>query len=161
MCQSKGTIPASRESNTSHWQQVQAIIRDGAVVPDPRTQIITDLSRFIDERRNEGSEIILMADANESITDESLKWKEFVLSNSLHDVHSTLLQELPLPTRIGSKKRLDFIVATKGILNYAHAAGYRALHEAIVADHIMLWADFDLKRFFGGKNPSIIPPQGR
>ena len=79
VCQSKGTTPVSRESNTAHWQQVQAMIRYGAVAPDPRKQILTDLSRFIDERRNEGSETILMADANESITEKTQNGKNFSL----------------------------------------------------------------------------------
>jgi len=53
------------------------------------------------------------------------------------------------------------MTATEGILQEVQTAGFRALHEGIISDHIILWADINLDRFFGGKGPRITPPQFR
>jgi len=79
----------------------------------------------------------------------------------MHDVHEVICGETPLTTRLGSKNRIDFIVATEGVLPYIRAASYRSLHEAVVSDHILLWADINMKAYFGGEGPSITLPQGR
>jgi hypothetical protein len=51
--------------------------------------------------------------------------------------------------------------ATEGILQYARNGGYGALHDGCISNHIMFWADFDFKAFFGGLGPKHTPPQAR
>ena len=80
--QGKGSTPKSRESTTAHWQQVKAMIKEGKEAPDPRQQIMTDLTKFINNKRDDGCEIILMTDANESSTNEGSKWKIFLETSS-------------------------------------------------------------------------------
>ena len=64
--------------------------------------------------------------------------------NSLHNVHETVCDEVPTTTRLGSNSRIDFIMATDGILPCIRAAGFRSIHKAIVSDHILLSADVDM-----------------
>ena len=86
--QKKGTQPRSMDSNTVYWQQVQAMMNDGSVSPDPRNQILKDLTRFIQSKQAEGCEILLMMDANEDINAKSSKLGKFVKNNALIDIHS-------------------------------------------------------------------------
>jgi len=89
------------------------------------------------------------------------KWGELIAKHSLHDVHEAVCGETPPTTRLGGKTCIDFMVATEGVLPYIRAADYRSLHKAVVLDHILLWADIDMKAYFGGEGPSITPPQGK
>ena len=84
-----------------------------------------------------------------------------MVKHNVHDVHEIVCGETPIMTRLGSTTRIDFIVATEGVLPYIRAAGYRSLHEVVVSDHILLWVDIDMKAYFGGEGPTITPPQGR
>ena len=114
------------------------MIKDGKEAPDPRKQVMTDLTNLLNDKRDEGCEVILMADANESSTSKGSKWKAFLETNGLEDIHEHILEKLPPTTRIGSSTRIYCITATEGILQEVQAAGFRALHEGIILDHIML-----------------------
>ena len=52
---------------------------------------MTDLANLLNNKRNDGCEIILMADANESSTSKGSKWKVFLETNGLEDVHEHVL----------------------------------------------------------------------
>ena len=108
VCQKKGTRPPAGDNNTSHWQLVKAMVRRGVKDPDPRTQVLNDLSKLIQSKRDEGCEIVLMIDANEDGV-EGTDLRHFVRANSLHDVHETLLSRLPRTTRHRSNRRIDFM----------------------------------------------------
>ena len=88
--------------------------------------------------------------ANKSLDTKHFKISEFVGEKSLHDAHENAILDLLITTRLESKSRIDYILATEGILQMIRAAGYRSLHKRINSDHVMLWADFDLDEFFGG-----------
>ena len=156
--QKKGSKPESADSITAHWQQVQAMTKAGQTEPDPRNQVLTDLSRFMDESRSEGYEIILGIDANEAMEAKDSGIMKFAEKNGLHDIHEAVVRDLPLTTRIGSRRRIDFVFATEKILQWVRAAGYGAIDDGIQSDHILLWADIDFGGFFGG-NPTANPPQ--
>ena len=97
-------------------------------------------------------------DTNEAAKAKNSKITQFVERNSLHDVHQTTVCGLTVTTRLGSGSRMYFIFVTERILQMIQAAGYRALHEEINSDHVMLWADFDL---FGGGQARPSSPQAR
>jgi len=103
VCQANGTTPSSRESTTAHWQQVKAMIKQGYRDPDPRIQVLTDMSKMIAAKHQEGCEIIVMIDVNESIEKTRSKWGDFIGKHSLHDVHEVVCGEVPPTTRLGSK----------------------------------------------------------
>ena len=100
-------------------------------------------------------------DTNESLDAKHSKISEFVDKKLLHDVHENAILNLPITTRLGSKSRTDYILATGGIIQMIRAVGYRFLHEGINSDHVMLWADFDLIKFFGGGKDHPSSPQAR
>ena len=159
--QKKGAKATSGNCNTAYWQQVKAMVKDGKEKPDPRNQVLSDLTHFIDKAKLEGYEILLMLDANESIEERGSKFTKFVERNSLHDIHETIMSDLPSTTRLGSRHRIDFMLASERILEYVTNGGYAAVHEGIHSDHILLWADINMKEFFRGDAPRHVPPQAR
>ena len=102
-----------------------------------------------------------MMDANESLKAKNSKISEFVAKKSLRDVHESRKIDLLITTCLGSKSRIDFILATEGILQMVRAVGYRSLHDGINSDHVMLWADFNLDEFFHGGQAWPSSPQYR
>jgi len=111
--QTKGSTPFFWKSTTAHWQQVKAMIKDDKEAPDPPcTQVLIGLTKFLNEKHNEGCKILLMADASESSSKEGSKWKAFLANNGLEDLHEYVLDELPPTTMIGSSTRIDCMAAT-------------------------------------------------
>ena len=102
-----------------------------------------------------------MMDANEDINAPSSKLKSFVDKNALFDIHASFVHDMPRTTRINSRHRIDFIFATEGIAQMVVEAGFRGLHEGLDSDHVILWADIDLKRFFHGNSGIKSTPQAR
>ncbi|KAL7546462.1 hypothetical protein ACHAWF_009794, partial [Thalassiosira exigua] len=156
--QKKGT-PFDGNSNTAYKQQVESMLRQGKIDPDPRSQVLKDLSTFMAELRQEGYEVWLMMDANEANI-EGNALSKFVRKNYLHDPHEQNASR-PTTTRMGSTSIIDYMLCTEGILQYVRTTGYRPLHEGINSDHVMLWADADLELFFGNSSPAVNPPGKR
>ena len=90
VCQRKGTSPNFNPKRsppkTAHWQQTMALIDHGINNPDPRSQILTDLTSFMNKKREEKCEIVLMMDANEDL-DPGSDMAKFIADNSLEDIH--------------------------------------------------------------------------
>ena len=64
-------------------------------------------------------------------------------------------------TRIDSPERIDFMAASDRIIKHTTDAGYGAMNDGLISDHILLWADIDFHSYFGGEGPRITPPQAR
>ena len=156
--QEKGTQPISENYNVSYWQQVKTFNNSGTVDPDPRNQVLEDLTTFIDDQKSKGYEVILMMDASESAKAKNSKITQFMERNSLHDVHKTIMRWILIMTRLGSRSRINFMFATEGILQMVWGIGYHALHTGINSDHIMLWTAFNFKKFFDGSHTSPSSP---
>ena len=101
----------------------------------------------MDSKQEQGYEMLLMIDANEGTDKDGSKIQEFIEINSLRDIHAEFVSQMPITMRIGSHRRIDYMLATDGINNIVREAGYHALHEGIVSDHVMLWAEFAFKYF--------------
>ncbi|KAL7523469.1 hypothetical protein ACHAWF_003332, partial [Thalassiosira exigua] len=156
--QRKGT-PIISDSNTAYKQQVEQLLRQGKTAPDPRQQVLRDLSGLMADIRNEGYEVLVMMDANESNSPGSTL-HSFVKNNYLHDAHENIA-ERPRTTRIGSSTIIDYMFATEGLLQFIRGRGYRPLHEGLDSDHVMLWADIAFDEFFGSAAPAMAPSQRR
>ena len=158
--QERGTTPTSGDSNTAYWQQVQQLIREGGERPDPRNLILDDLTKMIQQQINAGCEVILMMDANDT-NERGTKLHEFSERLGLHDVVASRMNVKPKTSRMGSTHIIDYILATEGIVEYVTKAGFCAAHEGLQSDHVMLWADINLRSFLGEKTKVISTPQAR
>ena len=159
--QKKGTPPRVPECKTAYWQQVTQFTKEGISDPDPRNQVLADLTKVIAMHRDKGREIIVMLDANESTTESNSGIAKFLDRNSLIDVHDETLAVKPITTRIGSRHVIDYIAVSEGALEFIREAGVCAAHEGLASDHVMLWIDFDMTSFFGSGAPKHMPPQAR
>ena len=125
------------------------MIKDGHEDPDPRNKVLTDLTKFMNNCKDDGYEVILGIDANEAMEVNESKIKKFMEVNGLHDIHHTLVKDLPTTTRVGSRHRIDFLFASERLLQWIRSAGTGAIDDGIQSDHILLWADFDMSGFLG------------
>ena len=160
VCKSS-TSPTKRSTaNTAHWQQVKGLVKRGYNSPNPRKQILTDLSKFIHQHQDKDHDVLLLMDANESNSSKS-EWTHFLIDNNLHDIHDKVMSQVPPTTRLDNPERIDFMAASDRLLKHVSDAGYGALNDGLISDHIILWADVDFKSYFGGEGPRIVPPQAR
>jgi len=142
-------------STTSYYQQWHHLRRLGNAKPDPRQQILSDLSIYIQTIQAPNTAIIIMMDANEATTDIQSKIGQWVQSNDLVDVHM-FLHELStdIPTHIRGSKRIDYIFGTMNILPYVLQGGILPYHFITNTDHRSLYIDIDLQKFLRCQPPS-------
>ena len=115
-CSREGHSTNIENCNTSYWKQVKAFINNGTVDPNPCNQVLQGITTFTDDQKYKGYEIILMMDADKLAEAKKSKIPRFMDMNSVHDVHGTTMRNLPVTTRLGIRSRIDFILATEGIL---------------------------------------------
>ena len=73
--------------NTSYYHQWHALRRQGVTSPDPREQLLNDLTKHLQELNIEETAVLLMMDANESMTDKNSKVHKWIQQHQLIDVH--------------------------------------------------------------------------
>jgi hypothetical protein len=122
--------------------------------PQPRFQILKDLTTFIDEKREQGYRPIVMMDANEDWVAESHKQqgnklKKFMQHSQLADPFFLKFNQAPR-TYVRGKHRLDYILVDPALLPAIRNIGYLGSMEANISDHTMAYIDFDEKLLFKG-----------
>ena len=141
-------------SFTSYIQQYTVQQSEGNPTPYPRTQVIEDLTKFIQECKNQGDEIILCMDANEDLEDGEHIQKgtitKLTQDNTLICAHEYLGDKSG--TSEISNKRIDFMLVTPGVLPAIIRVGKRPYSEGITSDHRALYLDFGADTLFGIKN---------
>eukprot|EP01082_Thalassiosira_pseudonana_P000262 g12.t1 g12 contig1:28787-30398(-) len=85
VCQSRGTVAGP---DTAFMQQVAALRSAGVVNPDPRNQILDDLTDLINEWKEKGYHPLIGIDANATL--DETRFAEFLDRNQLVDVLGTL-----------------------------------------------------------------------
>jgi hypothetical protein len=136
---------------TAYSQQVSIMEDKGVIDPDPRAAVLHDLGKHIENAIEQGDEVCLMIDANESMCDRGEKFSKWVHKTGLCDImvqrHGT---EKEPATFIGGSKRIDYILVTEKLTEYVAAAGILEENEFYESDHRALYVDLDLEAFLGG-----------
>jgi hypothetical protein len=145
------------ERNTSgektvYAQQRKILERQGALNPEPRSEMFKDLGTRIKTLTRQGEEIILLIDANDSLSDPRSKFTGWTNENKLVNImvqkHGT---ENEPATYAGGSKRIDYILTPPKIAEFVEAAGILELKAYSDSDHRALYADIDMAGFLGGK----------
>ena len=102
---------------------------------------------------------MIMGDFNGDI--DSKEMKDFMKENNLIDIVGDMHNEKPTATYARGSQRIDFILGDQHAQDAATQSGYLALHEGIISDHVMVWADFNQISHFRNKAYSPITPEGR
>lgn len=121
---------------------------------DPREEILADLQTRIQNSKDDGHEIILLMDANESLQVPNCRLSKWVRSNTLVDIHVMKHGTKDDFARGINPKCIDYILTTPSKAEYVTAAGILPIKEVCNGDHRALFADFDLKTFLRGE-PSV------
>ena len=85
--------------NTSFYYQWHHLRRQGHLKPDPRAQVLQDLSQFINAQSSEHHAMVIGMDANESYTDQHSSLYKWMTQRSLVDIHMALHD---IPTTIST-----------------------------------------------------------
>ena len=176
--QKKGTKAGP---TTAFTQQIGAILREeledaerlaveGRPIPisnrrvlDPRARLLADLKNLIIKERENGFRPILCMDANEDWSDPKTgkELKQFMLETSLIDPLYNRFHDdgLTHSTYSRGKQRIDFILFDPALELAVKRIGTLGLHEAIISDHVMIYADIDENELFQGliNRPVRVP----
>jgi hypothetical protein len=146
---------------TAFAQQWLLLRKSGQSHPNPRSQVLTDLTQFIFACTQKGAGVILSLDANESLSSGS-GLTDFLAKTSLVDVHSYrhgACQHIPTYARGATK--IDHILVTPDLLPFVHASGFFPFYEGIDSDHRVLFCDLNLAGYLRGQVASIESPSAR
>ena len=155
VCQKKGSVAGAR---TAYMQQVKAQLTDGDKAPDPRERILETLTTAIAHNRSLGYEPILMIDANEDWDRPGDNtFHRFMVNNGLLDIHQESLDSLPRTTYTRGRRRLDFSLTSRKVLDSVSDCGILADHEGVISDHTLQYVDFKSRHLFGRNEPTIVP----
>ena len=117
----------------------------------PRVKFLQDMAKFISTLRSAGHDIILMIDANESTTQRNSKLRGWLSDMDLIDPitirHGPNDQPASVPT---GSTRIDYILLSRPLYPYLHAAGILPFHHIFHSDHRPLFIDIDLDAFLLG-----------
>ncbi|KAI2496031.1 hypothetical protein MHU86_18504 [Fragilaria crotonensis] len=137
----KGSVSTSPLGSTFHREY--AYYRNkGIKNPQPRTEFLKDLALTIRNLQQHGHAILLMMDANSTLTSDN-KLTEFIESHDLWDLHSSN----PAPsTYIGSSdRRIDYIFGCSRTRSACTRQGTLSYFEGPQSDHRSLYVDLDLR----------------
>eukprot|EP00957_Ditylum_brightwellii_P118541 9040192-Ditylum_brightwellii.AAC.1 len=123
-------------------QRLRQLKKQGVSKPDPRRQLLTDLSKFMIELQDKEHELILSLDSNED-SEEDGQFSKFITDNDLVDAYKHMHPGSHLATYLRGRKRLDYMFITHGLIPALREIGYLPFHAGIYSDHCALWADFD------------------
>jgi ribonuclease HI len=151
VCNQKLKVSNSLSSNT---QQYMHMLANGTEKPNPRQQILEDLTLYIDNMIPT-DKFILGIDANEALSDTSSHIKSFADKNNLIDIFSHLHDETEFPTHINGSKRIDFLLCSQNVHQYINRTGVLQYHDGFSSDHRGLFCDINHSLFENNINERI------
>jgi len=137
---------------TAFSQQYSALRESGVKDPNPRKQVLQDLTTLIDQKRKEGYRPVVMMDANGDYTcanGQDRDLAQFVQDNNLVDEYHNRFPE-QINTYIYGSKRLDYIFVDPALVDSIERIGYLGSHEGTFSDHVQAYVDFKTDKLFRG-----------
>jgi hypothetical protein len=113
------------------------------------------LHHFLQQRRQEGDEIILTGDFNEALGDETDGIPKLCSSLNLINLMFSLHKSRQIPTYAWGKKRLDYALTTPLAARTIVAGGHEPFYVRLASNHRAFFLDFDEAALFGSQSPSL------
>ena len=126
---------------TAYQQQYSGLRKLGHTNPNPRRQILNDMTDLIRKHRNNGFRPIVLMDANgdyKSGRDDRLA--SFIEEAGLCDPFYDKFQESPA-TYVYGTRRLDYILVDPILSTAITRIGYLGTHDGVLSDHVMAVLD--------------------
>ena len=151
----KGSITSSGLGTTFH-REYSYYADKNEKSPNPRKFFLQDLELTIQNLKAQGNAVIIMMDANETLSENTdlRKWCDRL---DLFDLH----RQCPAPsTYIGSaNRRIDFMFGCYQILEYVQAAGTLSYLDGPQSDHRSMFVDIDIAEYLHyDANKTTIKP---
>ena len=152
---------ADGESTVSKTFRVQLEVQNTARGRKPknlRQQTITDLLKFIRSLKEDGQDIVLMMDANETAGTGSLL-DRLMMTGGLVDAHAIGANKsltAPATYQRGSAK-IDYIFITPRLVEAVRAASILPICDGYPSDHRALVLDLDPLVMFGDTTTKLVP----
>ena len=137
---------------TAYTREYVAMREAGIEKPNPRRQILDDITELIDEKRLEGYRPIVMMDANGDYNNKKSgdsDLREFIENAGLVDPYHERYPE-QIRTFMFGTKRLDYILMDPALAEAVVRIGYLGSHDAAFSDHVQAYVDFDTSKLFRG-----------
>ena len=128
----------------------------------PREAFISDLTDFVRQRRARNSEILILGDFNEALTNTHEGMSKLCAELELHDLMGEQIGDTRFGTFVNGRERIDYALGT----THVSAAVVRACNEPfqyreIPNDHRNMVIDFDSERLFGNATQVLGPIASR
>ena len=137
-------------------QQWQKLCAHGIETPNPRQQVLDDLTNSMSPLETDGHEILLLLDANSPADDPAVE--AFLDANNLHDLMSDYLPDTPPSTYQRGRSKIDHAWGTIGILMALNGTGILPFGIGPRSDHAILYLDFSLSTLSGIPSESLHDP---
>lgn len=135
---------------TAFQQQYTSLQKAGVMHPNPRKQILDDMTTLITQKRAEGLRPILMMDANGDYRNgKDTELRDFITTNNLCDPFYDKFKISP-PTYVYGSKRIDYILIDPALSGSITRIGYLGTHEGAHSDHVMAVMDMSEQTLFAG-----------
>jgi hypothetical protein len=144
---------------TSVMQQWRRLRAQGIENPNPRQQMLDDLSVFIKPHEAASNEVIIMMDANARINEPAIE--TFMDDLNLYDLMTDYLPDTHPTTYQRGQNKIDHIIGTIGVLTAMTGAGILPFGEGPRSDHAILHVDISLDTLSGLTSQSLHDPTHR
>jgi hypothetical protein len=142
-------------------QQYALLLSQGVKKPQVRKQFILDLTVDINKLQADGFEVILSLDANETMGEDRVHGISSLAENcTLQDLHCLGAATPPETYPIGTKRRIDFMFGSAGVIPFVRKAGYLEYNNGILSMHRGMFIDLDFEALMG-PIAAIVHPAAR
>jgi hypothetical protein len=157
----RATGTHSKGPFTAYSQQT-CLLRQRDNRTTPEEEFYIDLGNYIQRLRQEGTSVILMMDANDSMQRHSSKLTKWVKQHELIDPHTYLhgTADQP-PTYIGGSTRIDYFLVSPDLIPYVSQAGIIPFNGYYESNHRALFINIDLSRVLKGMPHDPISRENR
>ena len=146
--------------HTAFSQQYMALRDSGLSHPNPRLQILMDLTALISHHRSQGFRPIIMMDANGDYLGNDKNLRAFITNSCLCDPFYEKFRTSP-PTHVNGSTRIDYILMDRALCPALTAIGYLGTHDGAISDHVVGYADFNERALFAGIINRPLPLHSR
>ena len=131
-------------------QQYALLLSQGVCKPNVRKQFVTDIIHFINDLQQDGHDVILAFDANETVCASDTNGLCQIMNEcSLLDLHSLGPSTPPATYKYGHHRRIDFILGTSAVSQSVRRAGFLAYDSGIFSKHRGIFVDLDFDSLMG------------
>ena len=147
---SQKTMPGPTTAYTQQYKMLQDMDHSD---PHPRNQFIIDLTKHIQESKQNKEEIILALDANEEILLEGVPGPkhsitQLMTDTNILDVYEYQHEQTGDTSRRNTKK-IDHVIVSPNLIHAVKHSGFLPWNQIMESDHRTGFVDFDEVALFG------------